>query len=85
MADRARQHQALPGLFDEIRRAREALRYARHLGGPAAVARGSERQLYTALNEYAMALGELSLPVPGCIRDELRMYHDLLAAYRGPP
>ena len=81
MDARARQQQSLPALFAEIRRAREALHEGRRRGESAATARGRERQLHQALNEYAEALAALRIPVPCVIRDELRIYRDLLGAY----
>lgn len=81
MDGRESQHQALPRLFAEILQARQVLRHERRRGQTRAVAREKERQLHKALKDYALALAELKLPVPCVIRDELRIYGDLLAAY----
>jgi len=83
MDSRARQHRHLAALFGEIQQARQALRVAHRVGASPTVARVEERRLHNALNNYVVALTALSLPTPCVIRDELRIYSDLLALDRG--
>ncbi len=69
----------LPGLLQEVQRARTDLREARATGR-AELVHGAQARLVSSLSKYVEALASLRLPVPYALRDELRIYGGTLGA-----
>jgi hypothetical protein len=78
MAELSPRQRALPNLFEDIRKARIALRKARGVS-VTIPAREAQQQLADAIGAYIEALEVRDLPVPYTLRDEMRIYEGVLA------
>jgi hypothetical protein len=78
MAEPSSRRTALPDLFEDIRKARIALRKARGVS-VTIPAREAQQQLADAIGAYIEALEVRDLPVPYALRDEMRIYEGVLA------
>jgi hypothetical protein len=78
MAEPSPLRRALPDLFEDIRKARIALRKARGVN-VTIPARVAQQQLADAIGAYLEALEVRGLPVPYALRDEMRIYGGVLA------
>ena len=71
---------SLPRLLQDLCVARTGLREERGVARSGSTA--AQEELLVALDAYASALVARGLPIPYALRDELRIYHDLMSPRR---